>query len=206
MMLAIVLAAPNAAHAGMGEVIDAIIGLTGPQMIGVPIDCEVNLQTRARACFIAGFAPRGLPPNYAEDRRLWVVIGGGAYTSTNKDSEMREFSWGDAHMLAFEPTVNVRSYVRPSTDDTSFAVEHGVGASALYLFGDFDSFVKGGIKIRPVGVVWRNINGRRFNFGLAYNLRFFPNAFTPAEFGRPGPTTHGGREFAHGFTLTLAWY
>jgi hypothetical protein len=147
-----------------------------------------------------------MPDRYAEERKLWVVIGGGAYTSTNKDSEMRSFSWGDAHMLAFEPTVNAQSYERTSDSGTRFAVEHGAGVSALYLFGDFDSFGKGGFKIRPLAVVWRNINGGGLNFGLAYNLRLFPTAFTPADFGRPGPTTHGGREVAHGFTLILTGY
>ena len=201
-MLAILLGAPRAASAGMGELLDLIIGLTGPQMIGVPIDCEINVETRQRACYAAGVrvptAPRD--DTYRQNRRLWVTVGGGVYVSTDRDSEMREFAWGDAGMLAFEPTVQVRSIGR-DINGTSFALEHGAGASLLYLFGDFDSFVKGGIKFRPATIAFRNINGGRWDVGIAYNLRFFPNAFTPADFGRPGPTTHGGREFAHGFTV-----
>lgn len=203
--LAIMLAAPRAATAGMGEVIDGIIGLTGPQMIGVPIACEVNIPNKETACYVVGKTVRrawntGGFQTFWRSQRLFVSIGGGVYGSTGKNSEMREFEGGRVRMLAFEPMVVYRWFPRT---ESSFSIEHGAGASALYLFGDFPSFGKGGIKIRPIGGVWRDIKGTEWDFGLTYNLRFFPDAFTAAEFGKPGPPTHGGREFAHGFSVTL---
>ena len=57
------------------------------------------------------------------------------------------------------------------------------------------------------GIIHRDIkaqNVRPWDFGVAYNLRIFPSAFTAQEFGAdPGTTTHSGRELAHGFAFTL---
>lgn len=202
--VALLLMVPRAASAGFGEVVDIIIGLTGPQMVGVPIGCDVNLNTRGTACRISAWPiPRqdtGVDERFWETRRVWAYLGGGAYVSTGKNSEMREFKAFRVGMLALEPTLNFRTVY---TDNGEFAVEHGAGASVLYLFGEgFESFVNSGIKIRPVALTWRNIGNSQFDFGVAYNLRIFPKAFTAQDFGAgPGTTTHTGREVAHGVTF-----
>jgi len=202
--VALLLIAPRAASAGMGEVIDIIVGLTGPQMLGIPIGCDVNLRSRETACHISAWQ---VPAQAAdveeriwENRRVWLFVGGGAYVSTGRNSDMRDFRAFRVGMLALEPTVNYRTI---HTNNGDFAVEHGAGASVLYLFGEgFESFVNSGIKIRPVALTWRNIGNSRFDFGVAYNVRIFPNAFTAQDFGAgPGTTTHTGREVAHGFTI-----
>ena len=113
---------------------------------------------------------------------------------------MRDFEAFRVGMLGFEPMINYRTVAPQSRN---FAVEHGVGPSLLYLFGKgFDSFAKGGIKVRPVAVTWTNIGRRQFDIGVAYNLRIFPKAFTSEDFGvSPGTTSHSGREVAHGITI-----
>lgn len=209
-MLAIVFTVPRAASAGMGEVIDGIIGLTGPQMIGVPIECEVSFApqtatqkpTQTTTCYAAGIPiprrGRAADDAFWNARKFWASFGGGVYFSTGKDSEMREFDAFCVRMLALEPTLNYRT-VDPT--DGGFVLEHGAGPSFLHLSGsDFDSFVKGGIKLTPAALTWR----RRLIFHVAYNVRIFPKAFTSEDFGATS-VTHNGREIAHGFTFGIGF-
>jgi hypothetical protein len=229
--VALLLIVPHAASAGMGDFIDTIIGLTGPQMVGVPMACEVILEgdDRDTACYIAGI---GVPwPRPLEDDRFWrrrdswVSFGGGVYTSTGKDSEMRGFEAYDVWMLALEPMWNIRSIGRlPGRNDPrareeainstsrKFTMEHGVGPSLLFFFGDgingndFDAFANGAIKVRPVALTWRNLTQGGFGLGVAYNLRIFPKAFTAEDFGGdPATNEHEGREYAHGFSVSLSF-
>jgi hypothetical protein len=205
---ALLLMVPRAASAGMGEIIDVIIGLTGPQMVGAPIACELDLgESRDTACYFAGVrfprprlsakqTVRSVDDTFWTGRNLWVSLGGGVYGSSPKDSEMRDFEFARVWMLAFEPTLNYRSVT-----SGKFVIEHGAGPSVLSLFGKgFDSFVKGGIKVTPVAVTWRDVAGGRLIVAVAYNLRIFPEAFTSQDFGAT-TTTHSGREIAHGFTF-----
>lgn len=202
--MVMILMVPRAASAGMGELVDYIIGLTGPQMIGIPIACQLNLETSETACYLSHLRippqDAGADDRYWQNRRFWASIGGAVYFSTGKNSEMREFEAFRVGMLGFEPMLNYRTV---ASESRNFAVEHGAGPSLLYLFGKgFDSFVKGGIKVRPLAVTWTNIGRRQLDFGVAYNLRIFPKAFTSEDFGvSPGTTTHSGREIAHGITI-----
>lgn len=206
--VALFLMVPRAASAGMGEIIDIIVGLTGPQMVGAPIACEFGLgESRGRACYVAGFrfppptlsakqTVRSVDDAFWTGRNFWVSVGGGVYGSTPKDSGMRDFELARVWMLAFEPTLNYRTVT-----SGKFVLEHGAGPSVLSLFGKgFDSFVKGGIKVTPVAATWRDVGGGRLLVAVAYNLRIFPEAFTSQDFGGT-TTTHSGREIAHGFTF-----
>jgi hypothetical protein len=200
-VFAIVLA-PQAASAGMGEIIDIIVGLTGPQMIGVPIKCELNLRTQTTTCYAAGIRiprrERKVDDDFWQSRQFWASLGGGVYFSTGKNSEMREFDAFCVRMLALEPTLNYRS-VGPTTG--GFALEHGAGPSLFHFSGsDFDSFVKGGIKVTPAALTWR----RKLIVHVAYNVRIFPKAFTSEDFGSTS-STHTGRELAHGFTFGVGF-
>jgi hypothetical protein len=205
-VLAIVLVTPPAASAGgMGDLVDIIIGLTGPQMIGVPIACQVNIQSKETACYIAGSRIASRDRRLADEefwiaRRLWVSLGGGAYISTGKNSDMREFEFGRVRMLTLEPTFNVRSV---ENTDSTFAIEHGAGLSYFFLFGSgFKRFDNVGLKTTPVALTWRNIFETQKDFGVAYNLRIFPDPFTAQQFGAdPATNTHRGREIVHGFTI-----
>ncbi len=212
--VALLLMVPRAASAGMGEIIDIIVGLTGPQMVGIPMACEVNLDDRERetACYLAGiripWPGPGEDDEFWRSRGYWVSFGGGVYTSTGKNSDMRTFEGYDVWMLALEPTVNYRSF---KNESQNFVVEHGVGPSLFFVFGngidgkDFEAFAKGGIKVRPLALTWRNLNGW-LDLGVAYNLRIFPKPFTAQEFGGdPATNKHEGREYANGFTVTIGF-
>jgi hypothetical protein len=201
----VLLMVPRSASAGMGEVVDYILGLTGPAMIGLPIGCDLNLNSRESACNFSFIQLKGPDDDsFWLNRRFWVSLSGGIYASTAKDSEMREFSWFDVGMLALEPTLNYRTFTRG--DDARYVIEHGAGGSLLYLFGDgFEPFAKGAIKIRPISFTARNVFNGRISLGVAYNLRIFPDAFTSEDFGAPPSSTHGGREVAHGFTIILGY-
>ena len=208
-VLAFVLVIPPAASAGsMGDLVDIIIGLTGPQMVGVPIACQLNIRSKESACYISMVR---IPPDSLADetfwnnRRLWLSIGGGAYVSTGKNSEMKAFKFGDVWMLAFEPTVNYR--LSPRSPGGDFAVEVGAGLSYFVLFGkDLKSSDNAGIKLTPVALTWRNVGNTQWDFGVAYNLRIFPNAFTAQQFSAvPVSSTHKGREFVHGFTIKASF-
>ncbi len=219
MFLAVLmLMVPRGASAGMGDFIDGIIGLTGPQMVGVPMACEVILDgdERDTACYLAGIRVPWPRMNEDDDfwrrRTYWVSFGGGVYASTGKDSEMRGFEAYDVWMFALEPMLHYRSIGpgRGRGNIRKFAMEHGIGPSLFYLFGkgidgnDFDAFANGGIKIRPVALTWRNLTTSGLGFGFAYNLRIFPTAFKAEDFGGdPTSNEHEGREYAHGFSFTL---
>lgn len=213
---ALLLIIPGTASAGMGEVVDIIIGLTGPQMVGIPLDCELNLETHDTACFLAGVRiPRAgtdFKDGFLVNRRLWLSLGGAAWLSTGKNPEGRDFEFSDVWMLGLEPMLNYRSF---KTENNRFFVEHGAGMSFLLLYGEgppdeenFDTFGKFGFKLKPVAITWRNIpiNRKPFDFGVAYNLRIFPSAFTAEQFGAAaGTTSHGGREIAHGVAVTFGF-
>lgn len=215
--VALLLVVPRMAHAGMGEWIDVIVGLTGPQMVGLPIACdfilnptEANPDAAKKACFAGPLRIKGprLPDGFWSRRNFWASVGGAVYFSTTKNSEMRPFDWFDAGMLAFEPTLNYRSLrIRNSAGALRFVIEHGAGGSIFYVFGDgFEPFVKGGIKLRPIAFTVTDIFESSWDLGVAYNLRIFPSPFTSAEFGvDSAASTHGGREFAHGFTAIVGW-
>lgn len=203
-VMALLLMVPHSASAGPAEVVDWILGLTGPAMIGLPIACDLDLNSKETECHLSWIRLKGTSDDsFWERRRLWASLGGGVYTSTNKDSEMREFSWFDVGMLALEPTLNYRSV---ATEGNRLVVEHAAGGSLLYLFGDgFSPFAKGAIKIRPISVTRRDFIKGRIDLGVAYNLRIFPDAFTSEDFGAPPSSTHTGREVAHGFTIILGY-
>ena len=118
---------------------------------------------------------------------------------------MREFEAFCVRMLALEPTLNYRTVGPTSAGSGGFALEHGAGASVFHLSGDdFDSFVKGGIKVTPAALTWRNVSDRNLIIHFAYNLRVFPKAFTSEDFGST-TVTHTGREFAHGITFGVGF-
>jgi hypothetical protein len=217
--LALLLVAPRVANAGMGEWIDVIVGLSGPQMVGVPLACEVILkQEKEKACYIAGFPvpwPKpGQDDAFFHQRDQWLSFGGGVYASTGTDSEAGGYEAYDVWLLAFEPTVNVRSLGRKPRqgEDRKFKMEHGAGLSLFYMFGrgidgkDFDAFANGGIKLRPVALTWRNITPH-LDRGVAYNLRIFPQRFTAQDFGADGTgtTTDEGAEYVQGFSITVSF-
>jgi hypothetical protein len=215
------LAFPSAGHASIW---DFIWSMSGPQMQGLVLHCELdwegnagkfgetkdqngNVIKNARAwtlteCrfidkrFVGYLAPRA-------DRRTWLTLDTIGYVSTGKNSEDEgiqfDFSAWQNQMLAFEPLLEIRG---PSFFGGDLVLHHGlIGATYNVLFGDFPTFDKLGFKFRPVGVTIK----RRFN--TAFQIRLYPNGFTEDEFGfgPPLPDQDRGAELTYGFNLGWVW-
>ena len=167
------LGAPRSAAAG---VVDFIMEMSGPQMIGLAAWCDFNLATDRKECeFFKRFGTETQDTRQA--RVFWVRLQGGAYWSTGKDSPTRDYEKFDVKMVAFEPTLEIRSYQRGR-----ITLHHGViGASYLYLWGKgLDGFDKAAIKVVPLTAIlgpWI----------LSYNFRVFPDGFTADEFDNTLP-------------------
>lgn len=192
-LLAAVLAFPHSAGAG---VIEFILEMSGPQMIGAGIACDFEIQSGNNECRLAGARVSGELSGRGTRGRVWLTLEGAVYLSTGKDSEMRPFRVGRAQMFSYEPTLNLRSI-----DKNNIAIHHGVvGLSYVFLTGsDFKRFDNVGMKLVPIAFTFGN------HFTVAYNLRVFPNGFTSVQFGaEPGTATpHRGREVVNG--LTIGW-
>jgi len=190
------LALPSAAHA---SIIDWIWTMSGPQMVGLVLHCEYDIQNNISECrgldyrFAGKLAPR-------QERRVWLSIDTGFYTSTGYDSETASYEWFKQHMIAFEPMLEMRSY---SSRDKVVDYHHGlIGISWDLLYGaDHSSFDKFGLKFRPIGITIKK------KWNMSYTLRLYPNGFTNDEFGIGDPVPNANRdaEVLHGFTFGYVW-
>ena len=143
-------------------------------------------------------------------RRTWLTFDTIGYVSTGKNSDSLDFHDFDSYMVAIEPMVEMRSFTNAGknalgdkvkgTGNLSF--HHGlVGLSYDVLFGkEFSAFDNVGIKFRPVGVTYKNFNA-------AFNLRWYPDRFTAAQFGMvdPTPSDPESSEWLWGFSAGWIW-
>lgn len=190
---AALVAAPNPAGAGL---IDFIHEMSGPQMIGFPVDCEFDIQVQRHECRLVDVIHLSGDRGFRVERRLWLALTGAAYFSTGKDADLRQFKLGRVRMLAYEPTVNVRSF---KSTGGSVVLEHGVlGLSYFYLMGsDFRRFDNLGVKLVPIAFTYKRAT-------FAYTFRVFPNGFTSEQFGVTAPTpTLRESEVVNGLTFGL---
>lgn len=207
-IFAAMLAAPGSAAAG---IIDFIYEMSGPQMWGIPIQCDVDLRS------LPAKSADGTPRNYqcrfiekhlggerlfrtAEDRWLWVSIGGGVYTSTTKDSRPNIFDAWKIGMVAYEPMLHIRSVQSPGSTRSRFAIEHGaIGFSHMLFVGKgFEPFDNIGIKFMPLQVRYRRVS-------VGYTMRVFPKGFTSPQFGGPPSRSTQGAEVVNGILGTWFW-
>jgi len=185
--------------------------MSGPQMIGVVLHCEIDLEHKSAdpekkdvlECrgvdylFYKQLKPRPM-------RRVWLSLDAGYYFSTSKDSDSNQYDWFKNHMVAFEPLLEVRSY---TSRENNFMLHHGLmGITYDVLFGenvvgeDYDTFDNVGLKFRPIGVT---IN-RKYN--ASFTLRYYPRRFTSEDFGiiNPAQDKTGG-EWVYGVTVGWLW-
>jgi hypothetical protein len=191
-----ILVVPNTSHA---SIIDWIWSMSGPQMVGVVLHCEYDIQNNKSEC-------RGLDYRFAgqvkprSERRFWLSIDTGFYTGTGKDSDGHSFRPFKDNMIAWEPIFEMRSY---TSLDGKVVYNHGlIGISwDLLLSPNYPSFDKFGLKFRPVAVT---INKK---WNMSYTLRLYPNGFTSDEFGIGPPVVNPNREaeVLHGFTIGYIW-
>ena len=164
LLLAGGLALPHGAEAG---VVDFILEMSGPQMIGTGIACDIELASSNSECRLTGIRVAGDLSGRGTRGRLWLTLEGNVYLATGKDSEMRPFKFGHAQMFSYEPTLNLRSIGKGD-----IAIHHGVvGLSYVFLTGsELKRFDNVGMKLDPIAFTSRN------HFAVAYNLRCFQTA------------------------------
>jgi hypothetical protein len=178
-------------------------------MIGFLAECRVNVVGEGNSAIqdcalFPGKKLRNKPRDRTNsETALWLSLEGGYYIATGKDQESGAFEFRDAHMLTFDPMLEIRT-VGDST--RGFTVYHGVmGISYNFLWGPhFRRFTNAAFKLRPLGVAMPV--GTRTSLDFAYNLRIYPNGFAAEEFGHdPVPTPTNTAEGVHGFTISLTF-
>jgi hypothetical protein len=153
------LSLPRESAAGLGDI---IVGMSGPQMVGVVAHCRVPVGRSVTECHVLN--------REGTDRNYWVSFEGGLYGSTWKNGDDNEYGLFDVGMLTFEPLFEFRLW--PGGE-----VRSGVGPGYNFLFGKkFQGFDKLNIKFRLIAVESPNLD-------LAVNLRVYPEGFTSDEFG-----------------------
>jgi hypothetical protein len=190
------LAFPKGAQA---NIFDIIWTMSGPQMIGLTVHCEYDLESNkwnTWECRAADYRFTRNMLRHRTERRTWVSIDSAPFFSTGYDSdEGTDFDWFKTWMVAFEPILEIRSHTSPNG---AVVLHHGlVGLSYDVLFGSgFDTFDKFGLKFKPIGITFKK------KFNAAFTMRWYPNGFTPDEFGI-GPRLHFNRdgEMLYGFTI-----
>ncbi len=173
-LLAMMLVSPRQSEAAF---VDFIVGLSGPQLIGIGAGCRWDFHLNRDVCDL-GMAPAMIAADQASRASkplFFFSVGGTYFFSTSKDGESGvPYGWNDVRMLAFEPSVSVRS-----VNQEGIKIHHGVGPTFDYLFGrHFDSFGKAGIRVTPAELVFPNQR-----FSVALTMRLYPNGFTDDEFG-----------------------
>ena len=191
-----ILAFPRTSHAGL---MDVIWEMSGPQLLGVGLQCDFRLQRGTNPeCTFLGIR---LGPRPSESPRLWVNLLAAAYFSTGTDGEENgvqiPFSAGRARMIGIDPMAAVALYRGPTHRWHS-----AIGLSWNTFFGpDIDTFNNVAIKLRPVA--WDRTFGNRITFGLAYNLRLYPDGFDATPTG--GLNSTSDPEVVHGFLVGLSF-
>lgn len=183
----VMLALPSVAQAGIGEF---IWEMSGPQFVGGGLECKFTLAGDLEQCYaVAGLRKKG-----AATPKVRLSLEGTAYVSTGKNSEGTDYEFAQVWMFAFDPMLE---YV--SRDRDSLKIYHGfMGVSYnLFVGKGFDPFPNVALKLRPIGVRVKAV-------AVEYNIRLYPNRFTPDEFGEdPLPTTNGRAEAVHSVSILI---
>jgi hypothetical protein len=191
LVMVLVLGAARDAAAGL---VDIIMEMSGPNMLGIPFDCKVSGRPGKPECHISIFRLPFAGPE--DDARFWLRLEGAIYTSTPFKND---FDWWDVGMVAFEPIYELRTLPKIGSS-SNFKLHHGVGFAYNFFFGnDLRPFNNVGVKFRLF-----DIDYKRWN--LVYNVRLYPNGFDTDRFKpEPGAITAQRREFVNGFTIRLGF-
>lgn len=196
---------PGYARAGLADI---IWEMSGPQMIGVLVRCRVPLHEGATQCGVQ--LPLNPEPKAAANGQparevVWLALEGGAYVSTGHNSGGNDYKFGHIGMLTFEPMIEfgfagdiARAYEK---DSEIGAVYGGIGPmiNRFLVKGPAESFTKYGIKLRPIAIAFSG-------WALEYNIRIYPEGFTPDQFGF-GPPRDFDRPFeaVQSISVSVPW-
>jgi hypothetical protein len=193
-----VLAFPRIGSAGIGEL---IIEMSGPRMYGILADCRFAIDGSFDSCKAAALKVGRDGKAHALGfglMKVWLTLGGGAYFST---PGANGFDWGDVWMFAFDPMIEVQSFQRGKWN-----VYHGVMGLSYDFFvvrGSTKNFTSAALKLRPIGVGYHVGDPKKSKeIDVEYNLRLYPNAFRPEQFGHdPSLTPIIGGEAVHSISV-----
>jgi hypothetical protein len=188
---------PRQAHAGLGDI---IWEMSGPQLVGAIVRCRMPFGGGAAECGVTA-----LDAKSANVEKVWYAIEGGGYVSTGHNSRGTNYRFGRIGMFAFEPMLEFRL-----DGDISQAYERNSGKGAVYVGvgpmvnhfivkGPTPAFTKYGVKLRPIAIAFSG-------WALEYNIRVYPDEFTPDLFGF-GPPTTGNRPFeaVQSISVSVPW-
>jgi hypothetical protein len=183
------------------SIIDFIMEMSGPQMLGVGYQCLVSITGKLDQCGLNSAIMRYEPPRGPDKQDVpagkspvpFFVLGTTLFASTGRDSQSQGYDWGEIWMLALEPGVAVRTH-----DGDTWRIHHFAGISYDVLFGrgigHFDKFA---IVVTPIDVAFK----KRVSLGLKF--RFYPHGTSNDEF-KPGPLIKMDRAFESTWGLTFA--
>jgi hypothetical protein len=217
-ILTVLLGLPREGTAGIVEV---ILEMSGPKMIGFSADCRLLLTGEWESC--KGSPLRAAASAFAEQRpsKVWLSLAGGYYSSIDATVNQVHYSKGEVKMWTFDPMLEFESWSKPKCPEQRVAdckglklqIYHGVlGLSYNVLFGDnFDTFSNVGLKIRPFGIVvpmfksvplpWTDKEAA-IGADFSYDVRVYTRRFTAADFNRvPVESEKNGAETVNAIVL-----
>ena len=171
-----IVVSPRSSEAAM---LDFIWGLSGPQLVGVGVGWRWDFTVSRDVCEVGSALALSIKAEGREDwrKRVYFSVGATFFTSTGTDSATKTYRFDDVNMLAFEPSVSVRTF--SPGDGSRLRVYHGVGPTFDRVFGrSITTFDNVGIKVTLVEFVLPKYH---VSFGSA--VRLYPNGFTDDEFG-----------------------
>jgi hypothetical protein len=170
-------------------------------MVGVIIRCRIPLNGATKQCHVKlsarEKAAREAASGNRETEPVWLALEGGAYVSTGHNAGGIDYKFGRIGMFAFEPMLEFRyagdivaAQVNPAPKtEGKGAVYGGVGPmiNSFIVRGSTPAFAKYGVKFRPIAIAFAG-------WGVEYNIRLYPDGFTPDQFGF-GPRMKFNRPF-----------
>ena len=208
---------PTHARAGL---MDIIWEMSGPQMIGTLVRCRIPFNDARKTCEVKVVLT---PDGRIKHENVWLALEGGAYVSTGLNNGGTDYKFGRIGMFAFEPMLEFRyagdiaaanekprkptQSVAQGTQNTQpesprwGAVYGGVGLmiNRFVVKGSAPSFTKYGVKVRPIAITYGG-------WTVEYNLRLYPDGFTPDQFGFGPPVSENHPfEAVQSIGVTIPW-
>ena len=192
---------------GSAGIIDVILEMSGPKMVGFTAECRLLFTGDWESCKGSGVTGplKVLGSAFTEQRppRVWLSLAGGYYWSVDKEVNHVHYGKGEVKMWTFDPMLEFESWSSPkcqaqraaACDGLRWQIYHGaLGVSYNILFGDnFTTFSNAGLKMRPFGIVapvlkrvplpWTDKTAS-IGADFSYDVRVYTRRFSARDFNR----------------------
>jgi hypothetical protein len=157
---------PRAASA---DLIDWILDLSGPPMVGVVlIHCEVAPPERPSRCYV--------PWTLAPVAQWAITFEPAFYVSDGQGNGPNSYKLGQFRMVSLDPMLEWKK----TSHSNRFVFHQGIGGSFDFFWGDkISGFHRSAVKFKPIGLSYAG----RVRLDVGVNLRIYPTAFLGNEFG-----------------------